>query len=134
MNARRAKKRLARASKARPAREPGTGKASPDLLRWRSARRFTAHLLMFLGGLVTLTALVREPTLRESAGALLVMWGAGLCLWGFLVLQERRSLRAYKARALVPERSEVILPVRSAAELGTLPPGLSPQERGKQQA
>lgn len=134
MSAHRVEKRSARVSTAKSAREPGMGEASPDFLRWRSARRLIAHLLMFLGGLATLTALVRDPTLRESAGALLAMWGAGLSLWGWLVLQERRSLRAHKAGALTPGRLEAILPVRSAVELGTLPPGLSRQERGKQRA
>lgn len=134
MSARRAEKQPARASRAGPARESGTGEASPDFPRWRSARRLTAHLLMFLGGLVTLTALVREPTLQESASALLVLWGAGLSLWGLLALQERRSLRAHEARARAPERSETILSVCSTPELGTLCSHLSRREKGKQRA
>jgi hypothetical protein len=131
MSARRVEKRSARASKVRPAHEPGRGEASPDFLRWRSARRFIAHLLMFLGGLATLAALVREPSLGESASALLVMWGAGLSLWGFVFFLERCALGAHREAAREPERREMI-PVRSVAEQGTLTPGLSRREKGAQ--
>ncbi len=129
MSRRRTGNRLARASKARLARKPGMGEASPDLPRWLSARRLTAHLLMFLGGLATLAALVTEPTLEKSAGALLAMWGAGLGSWGLLALLERRSLRAHREAERAQERQGPILPVRSAAKQSTLTLDLSRREK-----